>query len=326
MKEQTTDQISKVLSGEATPEEKAELSKALLSNDEDNLVFNKIKEYWDADVQIKDKGVYGGFDESLMRKQNSSLLHSRKATALRRLYVWAASAAATVLLFSTSYLLYQNRQTPDHLITYSTQDAAVEYVLSDGTRVRLNKNSSITVNDHFGKKYRDVKLDGEGYFWVTKDSSKPFTVDAIGTKTTVLGTSFNIKIAGSEVITTLVEGSVKFTADKCDVLMAPGEEISYDTTLSSYDFCQTDPQFNTAWVAGRFNYHNLTFAGLTAKLEKIYNLKITINDERIANRIVSASFIVEEPIREILDALGTELQFKYNISKSGDIDIMGKQL
>ena len=67
-----------------------------------------------------------------------------------------------------------------------------ELTLSDGTRVCLNSNTTLTFPDHFDRKERRVTLDGEGYFQVAKNEKKPFIVQAKEYEVRVLGTEFNV--------------------------------------------------------------------------------------------------------------------------------------
>ena len=83
-----------------------------------------------------------------------------------------------------------------------------------------------------------------------------------------------------------------------------------------YALAKTDVQFNTAWISGRFNYTNMTFGGLIQKLEKIYQLKIKVTDRSVAERIVSASFLTEEPVENILDAFKSELKYSYKMDSN----------
>ena len=88
----------------------------------------------------------------------------------------------------------------------------VELVLEDGTRVWLNSKSKLTYPTSFGKKEREVILDGEGYFEVTKNEKAPFIVKTHKYDIKVLGTTFNIsayqnKLSAFE--TSLLEGAVE---------------------------------------------------------------------------------------------------------------------
>jgi transmembrane sensor len=308
---------SKVLAGEASADEKKVLKQMLLENTEHSLIYNQLKEYWDADVKltgIRDKDT---FEANLLARLDFE--PEAQVSNFRKLYLRIASAAAILFFVMTCSLAYLYIANPyQESYTYAAQSVPVEYTLKDGTKVTLNKNSSLTFKSDFGDKRRDVKLVGNAYFKVSKDKTRPFSVEALGTKTEVLGTSFNIETneEKSEVSTTLVEGSVHFTAHKCDVLLHPGEEVIYDTSSGKHITKKVDTQYNTAWVSGRYNYKNIKFADLIAKLEKIYNIKIQISNQGIENQIISASFIKDEPIEEILNALDSELGFKYNIVDS----------
>ena len=318
--------LSNVLAGEASNDEKKSLQKMLLESSEQSLMYNQIKEYWDADVNLTSNRDKDEFEANILAQLN--IEQDVQTSKFRKFYVRIASAAAILFFVATCSLGYLYTFAPRQLYTYSAQGTPVEYTLEDGTKVKLNKNSSLTYKSDFGDKRRDVQLNGEAFFNVTKDKTKPFSVEAMGTKTEVLGTSFNVstnKETGS-VTTTLVEGSVRFIGEHCDQKLKPGEEIIYDANSKKFETHKTDTQYNTAWVSGRYNYNNVTFADLANKLEQIYKLKIDISDSKIANRIVSASFLNEEPVEEILKALESELEFKYVIKDSTQINIISKTL
>jgi len=325
MDDQFSKLVSKVLASEANYEEKQQLKQLLLDSKEHTLLFNQLKEYWDADVQLN-KTNKESFETSVMAQLNFE--PEIRKSKYRKLYLQIASVAAVVFFAMTCGMAYLYTAQPNEIYTYSAQSIPVDYLLADGTKVTLNKNSSLTYSSNFGKERRDVKLTGEAFFNVTKDKTKPFAVEALGTKTEVLGTSFNVSVNNKtgNVKTTLVEGSVRFMAKNCEQILKPGEEIAFNTNSQKFELKKTDTQYNTAWVSGRYNYNDVTFADLANKLEKIYKLKIDISDSKIANRIVSASFLNEEPVEEILKALENELGFSYEIKDSTKINIVSKTL
>jgi transmembrane sensor len=310
MNDQFSELVAKVLAGEASYDEKQQLKKLLVENKEQTLLYNQLKEYWDADVKVINKN-----SESFETKVLSQLNFEPeiRKTKYKNIYLRIASVAAVVFFAMTCGMAYLYTSEPKEFYTYSAQSVPVEYLLEDGTKVTLNKNSSLTFASDFGDLRRDVKLTGEAFFKVAKDRFRPFEVEALGTKTEVLGTSFNVRANAetNEVSTTLVEGSVKFMAENCTVKLKSGEEIVYSNKSNQYAVAKTDVQYNTAWISGRFNYSNMSFASLIEKLEKIYRIDIQINDKDIAERIVSASFLTEEPVESILDALKAELKYSY---------------
>jgi ferric-dicitrate binding protein FerR (iron transport regulator) len=198
--------------------------------------------------------------------------------------------------------------------------------LEDGTRVKLNKNSTITYNAGYGKKKRIVELTGEAFFEVKKDKNKAFVVRALGTETVVLGTTFNVKAdsAMNTVTTTLVEGFVRFDAKNSTILLHPTEEIVYNTSTNAYKLSKTDLQYNTAWTVGRYIYPDITFGQLVHKLENIYNVKINIANKEIAGKYISASFLTDQTVEEILSAFEEQLKFRYIFSSKDSINIIGR--
>jgi len=312
MNDQFSILVSRILAGEASEEDKKLLKQFLQESSEHSLMYNQLKEYWNADVHLKNSTSRDQFEARLLAELN--LGKEVRPTGFRKLYIRMASAAAVIFFVMTCTLAYlYTSAAPVHIYTYSAQSIPVEYTLEDGTKATLNKNSSITFQSDYGEKSREVQLKGEAFFKVTRDKTKPFSVEALGTITRVLGTSFNVKsdVESGQVITTLLTGSVWFKAEGCKIILSPGQELVYNTKTNSYNSSSTDVQYNTAWVSGRYNYPNVSFATLAEKLEHIYKLKILITDQKIANRNVSASFLNDEPIEEILKALKPNLGFSY---------------
>ena len=71
------------------------------------------------------------------------------------------------------------------------QGAEYHLVLSDGTRVWMNARSRLVYPVAFGDT-REVELEGEAYFEVTRDENRPFIVHAGQVAVKVLGTEFNV--------------------------------------------------------------------------------------------------------------------------------------
>lgn len=70
--------------------------------------------------------------------------------------------------------------------------------LSDGSKVILNAATTFRYPTSFNGKNRQVYLDGEAYFEVSKDVEKPFVVKLKKQEITVLGTTFNVQAYAHE--------------------------------------------------------------------------------------------------------------------------------
>jgi len=86
------------------------------------------------------------------------------------------------------------------------------FTLSDGTRIELNANTSVVVEN--GRSERRVRLaNGEAFFVVSKDKARPFIVDTPAGSVRVTGTIFNVLTeTSSQLDVTVVEGSVQVRA------------------------------------------------------------------------------------------------------------------
>lgn len=147
-------------------------------------------------------------------------------------------------------------------------------VLSDGTEVWLNAESTLTYPSRFHEAQRIVELDGEAYFKVAKDSARPFIVRSGKLETQVLGTSFNFRnYTHSTPHVTLVEGRVLVTGHDTSVTLHPNEDaqIGDDGTIR---VTQVDPRSYTAWVDGYFYFDNASLEEIMRELGRWYNLNI----------------------------------------------------
>lgn len=98
------------------------------------------------------------------------------------------------------------------MITASSTDGKVkEIVLPDGSKVWLNQSATLRYPREFSNTERDVFLDGEAYFEVTKNRQCPFIVKSEAMRIKVLGTTFNFKCDKSHKLAeaTLIEGEIE---------------------------------------------------------------------------------------------------------------------
>ena len=102
-----------------------------------------------------------------------------------------------------------SRKVSEHRIIVP-QIRMFKIILSDESVVWLNSKSTLSYVNDFKSSSRIVTLDGEGFFEVSKDSSRPFRVKTDGVNVNVTGTKFNVKAYDEDqnVAATLVEGKI----------------------------------------------------------------------------------------------------------------------
>ncbi len=169
------------------------------------------------------------------------------------------------------------------LSTPRGQDFSV--VLSDGTVVWLNAESRLEYPSRFTGEERIVRLQGEAYFKVAKDSRHPFIVQTSQMHTRVLGTEFNIRSYSSDDShVTLVEGSVEIRsqANQTYLRMKPGEDAHLldDGTFSLHE---TDVDTYVYWKEGFFYFDDAPLTTILQELGRWYNVNIVFNNPSAKN-------------------------------------------
>ncbi|QPH40928.1 FecR family protein [Pedobacter endophyticus] len=155
----------------------------------------------------------------------------------------------------------------------------MQVILPDGTLVFLNAESSLKYPTSFVKQdEREVSLTGEGYFEVAKDKAHPFIVKTGQQEVEVLGTHFNINSYTNEpgVKTTLLEGSVKISANQKTKILTPGNQavnINGDINIS-----KVDTELAVAWKNNNFVFDVLSIKEIMRMLERWYNVDVIYTD------------------------------------------------
>lgn len=155
----------------------------------------------------------------------------------------------------------------------------ISVILSDGTKVWLNSETSLRYPISFTGSVRKVELTGECYFEVAKNATWPFIVSTGGTSIKVLGTSFNVNAYANEqsVKVTLVEGSVHVSKNLFSKILLPMQQaiISEDIKVhSSFDMEQV-----LAWKNGRFAFDGSDIQQVMQELARWYDLDVIYTKE-----------------------------------------------
>jgi len=149
-------------------------------------------------------------------------------------------------------------------------------VLADGTKVFLNAVSSIKYPTQFNGNQRVVELEGEAYFEVAKDRSKPFIVKSGNQAIEVLGTHFNVHAYDNEAVvkTTLLEGSVAVTHKNQKAILKPGQQSNVSDNFNKIAIREVDTEAAIAWKNGRFKFDNADLKTVMRQLERWYGIKV----------------------------------------------------
>jgi len=223
-------------------------------------------------------------------------------------------AVATVLIAVLSFVF---NDAPEQLLYETGLGESKLVSLPDGSNVRLNYNSKLKFEE-FGDS-RTVHLEGEGYFEIKRDESRPFIIETASSTTTVLGTKFNLKSrkTGTELIVT--EGKVSFAPlfgddtakilikdQKCDILL--NGTISEIVAINSVQ--------TVAWLKKRLIFKTEMLENVVSELENIYNKSIHLDSE-VTSETLTAVLHYDKPLTELLKQISISLNLSFS-EKNGE--------
>jgi transmembrane sensor len=352
--------MSRHLSGEATPDEEDELH-SLLDQSPDKQYLYSILHSWFADLPSPSTSKPAedpDFENRFRRIVGGNPEEAPAGTIIRphrrrRLLYISSIAASLMALFLFSWMLYRNRSTTpspsvNHEEVLARAGTRTRLVLPDGSQVWLNSSSKLKYSNDFNRESREVALEGEAYFDVTKDSKRPFIVHTSSLDVRVLGTSFTVKSYPQDptIETTLLKGSIevsrKDNPNTARVILKPNEKLVFNriaspvaTIAPNRISLRTAPQpdiavnsipmnipdsnkVETAWMYNRLVFQGDNFRELAEKMERWYNVRITIRDSSLYGCRFGGAF-ANETIEEAIQALQltSATAFTYEINGNG---------
>lgn len=149
--------------------------------------------------------------------------------------------------------------------------------LEDGSVVWLNSESRLSYPNHFVGTERRVSIEGEAYFQVAKDESKPFIVQAGAMETRVLGTEFNVcSHTDGEQSVALLKGSVQVSSanGRYEQVLTPGQEATIDPSTHAIETKTVDVMECTAWKDHLFCFRNVELFDIMKEIGHWYNVDV----------------------------------------------------
>lgn len=305
--------LYKFFAGEATEAEKRRI-KAWLEEDEAHR------------RQLMDERVC--FDAMLLADDKMLDSSRRRSLAyrLRRIGGQAARWAAVLLVaFAGSYWLLEQRRAvvPEGAVNVVNVPLGqrTELMLADGTKVYLNAGSTLSYPSAFGQDGRQVELDGEAYFEVTRDEGKPFVVHTQMCDVEVLGTKFNVEAYSEQnaFSAALMEGRVKVgnnyrTSDV--VYLAPNERVKLKG--GELDVERIDDYDVYRWREGLICFTDENFVNLMKRIEKYYGVKLVVENRELSKHSFSGKFRISDGVDNLLRVLRRDVRFNYERSADQD--------
>lgn len=351
--------IARSLSGEASFQEKEELRQILDQNPGLQQYYDIMRGVWNEKhfFEDNDAGILHDKALKIISRANESESNNHKEIYNRPLRSKRISRASfyisgLFLVMIGGYFFFKKQNAAQSLSEKQPAIIAVQNgsrsrsMLPDGTTVWLNAGSKLFYEGDFKGATREVRLEGEAFFDVTKDARHPFIVHTSGIDIKVLGTAFNVKSYPEDktVETTLYRGLVKVFrhSDLSNAIaeLRPNEKLTLlkeetvtvgaiqssrekipisKATAKQYNISLIDStkkeseRFETAWLYNRLEFRGDDFQELALKLDRWYNINIIFEDDAVKELSFNGSFEKETP-EQAFKALQTAVpRFTYKI-------------
>ena len=361
--------LSKKLTNEATTEELQELQSILLSNADLYHKAEMLTEMWEQKsinknsteneaayirhiMKHKDEFFV---EENPIENKNNDLafetepgffqsVFSKKKLSILVFFAFMVLITGTIYLFIQKNSANQpSEQVISSIVTKNGNRTKI--VLPDGSQVWLNAGSNLDYNNSvFNKDLREVTLNGEAYFDVTKNAHKPFIIHTKKMDVKVVGTAFNVRSYSYEKTAeaSLIRGSIEVTLkDRKDqvITLKPNEKISIatdepkqqvtkvdKTTAVKYE-TKTIPEIvvkelkpnptnniiaEIAWTQNRLYFEDENLENIAPMLERWFGKKVLITNASLKNLRYYGNF-ENETIEEVLSYLKLSKPFNFKI-------------
>lgn len=269
-----------------------------------------LREEWEA-ISVKDSGLQSHRSyKSVMERIHRNESKERRLTVLKMFSRVAALVVVALIVMSVVKAFVASSERVEWCEVYVPRGESRLVELSDGSKMYLSAGTRLIYPNKFNEDIRRVYLSGEAYADIAKDEMRRFIVSAEQVDVVVHGTRFNIRSyeSNSEVEVMLLEGSVdmqtKNLASNRTLSMRPGDFIKLDKS-SGRITCEslTENVFNGDYRSRSLSFVNSRLGDIAAQLERLFNVRIIIDQATLAEERYYAAFVNNESLDRIMSTL-----------------------
>lgn len=202
------------------------------------------------------------------------------------------------------------------MVIEAPMGAHTKLFLPDGTLVWLNAGSKIVYSQGFGVDDRQLILEGEGYFEVTRNEKVPFIIKTKEVNLRVLGTKFNFRNYqdDEEVTVNLMEGKVALhngLKPMPELYLEPDEKMVLNKLTGQMTKTRTKAEKANVWINDELFFDEELLDDIAKKLMRSYAVKIEVADSLRNKRFYGSFKISGNTIDKILDTMVSTKQLNY---------------
>jgi transmembrane sensor len=309
--------IVRCLAGEASDYEREKLEE-WLCEEGNKIQYEELRAIWMAST-----GLHRTYSPDLERARAKIQNGISRAFKVNP-WIWVGKAAAILIVaVGVIWSIAEYSAIRDihgiamqEIATGSTMDSVV---LSDGSAVWLNRGTILKFPREFTGSERRVLLQGEAFFEVAHHAEKPFVIEAQGTITRVLGTSFNVKTSETDVLVAVRTGKVFFCQrdnTKNFTLLERDEMGAFSRSNGLIKKSTVDGTHIPSWRDRSLFFNNTPLPQVIDRLSAYYNTPIHLDPTIHGNLSLTTSFD-DQTVEEVLEVVCATLDLRLKGTPDG---------
>jgi len=329
--------LTKYIIGEANDEEKKFIDQWLSEDSSNEDLYIEMKALWNAsDFYENSHSINVEKAYQLFRQRISKPKRSVFILQLNKFKV-AAFIALLISIGALTFFIIGKKKNDkpsfsEEIIVPNGHQKKI--ILNDGTTVWLNAASTLKIDNAYGKKNRNVYLEGEGYFQVVHDKKMVFTITTKDYTVRDIGTEFNIKAYPTDSIfeTAVMDGKISVEGRFADNGKVSTIFLSKNGVLKIQHpsrnkiipaarpapvvVLKNAPNINTYnyWMDDMLVFDDLSFKDIAVQLERKYGVVILIKDDSLNNYHFSGSFNKVPDIEHVLNIIQETTPISYQLN------------
>ena len=290
--------FSRMHSGETTETDRQAFAAWCSADPAHEREYQKLTAQWNAVLSLPEARLRGLMQASQFAPTPPAM--SRRRFGLRMVAACALPVAAGLL--AAPYLFDRDEKR----LNYATRKGERRQVtLPDGSILHLNGDTRLTAR--FGANERQVELtQGEAFFEVQHDTSRPFVVEGGVGQVTVTGTRFNVRRDSESLQVSVESGSVRLESGPwwrhSEHRLGAGQQAIAYAGSPLGEVTQVNVDNLTAWQRGKIIFNNVPLATVINEMNRYLMQPASLDAPALGPYRISGVFSVDDPLA-MIDAL-----------------------
>lgn len=259
---------------------------------------------------------------------------SQHRTSLIRRFPWRLATAAMICLSLGLGWLLLKQSKPQEIaeqtviennmtVRHNQSTTTMLVILEDGSSVLLQPGGRLSYPVPFKEHEREVYLNGEAFFEISKNPSRPFRVYANEIVTRVIGTSFRIKAYAHqpEVEVIVRTGQVNVSSQKSnspgnlkEIALHPNESIRFVRDEAAFEKPVIAPPSQAVPIEQlQFDFQDTPVSKIIETIGLAYGMTINYPKEALKDCYLSTSLSdlpLQQKLKIICESIGGESRYE----------------